>query len=83
MRTVFLLPSVRNVVIPGDDPESSVRFDTLDSRFRENDTEGMDGLSPQCNSFIERTTYFPFLQAKLSDMNCYKVLHLRKAFAAK
>ena len=29
---VFLLPAIRSVVIPGEDPESGVRFDTLDSR---------------------------------------------------
>ena len=28
---VFLLPAIRSVVIPGEDPESRVRFDTLDS----------------------------------------------------
>ena len=45
---VFLLPAIRSVVIPGEDLESRVRFDTLDSRFRGNDIEGIYGLSPQC-----------------------------------
>ena len=30
---VFLLLAIRSVVIPGEDPESRVRFDTLVSAF--------------------------------------------------
>ncbi len=46
-KPIFLLPAILGVFIPGEDPESMVRFDTPDSRFRGNDIEGMYGLSPQ------------------------------------
>ena len=59
---VFRILSIRADVIPGEDPESRVRFDTLDPAFgsffwphcgqtaslRGNDIEGMYGLSPRC-----------------------------------
>ena len=59
---VFRILTIRAVVIPGEEPESRVRFDTLDPAFdsfywphcgqtaslRGNDIEGMYGLSPLC-----------------------------------
>ncbi len=62
---VFHFLTIRAVVIPGEDPESRVRFDTLDPAFgsfycphcgqtaslRVNDLEGMNGLSPRCTGF--------------------------------
>ena len=65
---VFRLLAIRAVVIPGEDPESRVRFDTLDPAFgsfyrphcgqtaslRRIDIEGMYGLSPRFTSSPSR-----------------------------
>ena len=61
---VFRFLTIRAVIIPGEDPESRVLFDTPDPAFGSfywphcrqtaslcgNDIEGMYGLSPWCNS---------------------------------
>ena len=65
----FRFLSIRAVVIPGEDPESRVRFDSVNHAFgsfywphcgqttslRGNDIEGMYGLSPRSTSSLSQS----------------------------